>query len=97
MLEISDEKDAIHAELLQATCVPTKGAVEFIQTVAQRNIPQAVASGAALQEIKVFLEMNKLSEHFEDHRLFGRGMYEAFKPHPASFDAGFFVAWLRRY
>lgn len=33
--------------------------------------------------------MNKLSEHFEDHRLFGRGMYEAFKPHPASFDAGF--------
>lgn len=83
------EKDRVHYRLLSTVCGPVKGATDFVRMAYAKSIPQAIASGASLREIEIFLETNQLTACFDGKCLFGRGMYANAKPHPDSFEAGF--------
>lgn len=74
---------------MATVCGPVKGAADFVRMMHKKSIPQAIASGASLREIEIFLETNELATCFDGKCLFGRGMYANAKPQPDSFEAGF--------
>ncbi|HJQ08580.1 MAG TPA: HAD family hydrolase [Candidatus Saccharimonadales bacterium] len=84
-------KAELHMELLLSHGVEVAGASQFVHTLERNGLAgyQAIASGARLEEIQVFLGKYKLNPLFPRRRITARGDYDHPKPHQQPFERAF--------
>jgi beta-phosphoglucomutase-like phosphatase (HAD superfamily) len=87
--EIVLRKDELYEHLLRTQGKPVAGAVAFVQALAAKGVPLAIASTAIRRDIDIFLETSGLAPCFPPERIISKADVQHPKPHPEAFDMAF--------
>lgn len=82
--KLLEQKTKTFEKLAKSECKIIKGVRQFLQMLKQNNILTAICSGALLNEIKIILNSNNLTNFFE--LIVSAEQIKRGKPHPDGFE-----------